>query len=123
MQSDPHLPIPAICAVLQTSTLTGPAIEQARPLPDLVAELDRIEPAHQACDYLTVGEVLPDLLDELHVHVATPEDERAHAVALTALVHAERASSRDDADVETGLRCRGRRVGPGGGRMRWRRGR
>jgi transcriptional regulator with XRE-family HTH domain len=88
VQSDPHLRIPAIRAVLQTSTLTEPSIERARPLPDLVAELERIEPAHQACDYLEVGEVLPDLMDELHLHVASPEDERAQVVALEALVHA-----------------------------------
>ncbi|MGH3389105.1 MAG: helix-turn-helix domain-containing protein [Actinomadura sp.] len=88
VQSDPHLRIPAIRAVLQTSTLTEPAIERARPLTELVAERDRIEPARQASDYLTVGEVLPNLLDELHVHVAAPEDERAHAVALKALVDA-----------------------------------
>ncbi|GAA2088143.1 helix-turn-helix domain-containing protein [Actinomadura alba] len=87
-QSDPHLRIPAIRAALQTSTLTEPSCERARPLPELVAELEQIEPAHQACDYLAVGEVLPDLMDELHLHVAEPQDERAHAVALKALVHA-----------------------------------
>jgi transcriptional regulator with XRE-family HTH domain len=50
IQSDPHLRIPAIRAVLQTSTFTEPSIEQARPLSELLAELERIEPAHQACD-------------------------------------------------------------------------
>lgn len=88
IQANPHLRIPAIRAALQTATLTEPACDRARPLPELSAELDAIEPAHQACDYMTVGESLPELLDELHLHVAEPADEAAERAALKALIHA-----------------------------------
>jgi transcriptional regulator with XRE-family HTH domain len=88
IQANPHLRIPAIRAVLQTSTLSEPTCERARPLPELLAELNRIEPAHQACDYMTVGKVLPELLDELHLHAAEPADEATHKLALEGLIQA-----------------------------------
>lgn len=88
IQSDPHLRVPAIRAALQTSTLADATCDEARPLPELTADLARIEPAHEACDYLTVGEALPDILDELHLHAADPSDEAAEQAALKALIHA-----------------------------------
>lgn len=88
IQSDPHLRIPALRAAFQTSTLTDVTCEEARPLAELTAALARIEPAHQACDYLTVGEALPDIIDELHLHVAAPADGAALQAALEALIQA-----------------------------------
>ncbi|GAA4081722.1 helix-turn-helix transcriptional regulator [Actinomadura miaoliensis] len=87
-RSDPHAVIPPIRLALQTNSLTAPAVERARPLEQLVAEMRRIEPYHQACDYVTVGQALPDLLDELHLHVAAPADEAASRLALETLVQA-----------------------------------
>jgi transcriptional regulator with XRE-family HTH domain len=43
LQSDPHMAIPAIRMALQTNTLTSPAVERARPVPELAAEMVRIE--------------------------------------------------------------------------------
>lgn len=88
MQSDPHTCIPALRVALMTNSLSEPAVERARPLPELVSEIVRIEPLHQACDYLAVGTVLPSVLDELHYHVAVPEDEAAYQLALGTLVDA-----------------------------------
>lgn len=88
MQSDPHSCIPALRVALMTNSLTEPTVERARPLPDLVREIVRIEPLHQACDYLAVGAVLPSILDELHYHVAVPEDEAVYQLALGTLVDA-----------------------------------
>jgi transcriptional regulator with XRE-family HTH domain len=87
-QSDPHTAIPALRVALMTNSLTEAAIERARPLPELVSEMARIEPLHQACDYLAVGTALPSVLDELHVHIATPADEAACRLALETLVDA-----------------------------------
>jgi transcriptional regulator with XRE-family HTH domain len=87
-QSDPHSTIPALRVALMTNGLTEPAVELARPLPELVSEIIRIEPSHQACDYLTVGAALPSVLDELHYHTAAPVDEAAYRLALGTLVDA-----------------------------------
>ncbi|SNS40367.1 helix-turn-helix domain-containing protein [Actinomadura mexicana] len=87
-QADPHAVIPPIRLALQTNDLSDPAVERARPLLELVAEMARVEPHHQACDYVRVGHVLPDLLDELHLHAADPADEAAHRTALETLVDA-----------------------------------
>lgn len=43
VQSQPHTTIPAVRAALLTNTLTAPAIDRARPLPELVAEMNRID--------------------------------------------------------------------------------
>jgi len=87
-QCDPHAVIPPLRLALQTNSLAVPAVERARPLDQLVAEVRRIEPYHQACDYITVGRTLPDVLDELHWHAAEPADEHARRRALEALVEA-----------------------------------
>lgn len=89
MQSDPHMGIPALRVALQTNTLTTPAVERARPLPDLAEVVTtKIEPLRRACDYVTIGGLLPDVLDELHYHAAQPVDEAAHRLALETLVEA-----------------------------------
>lgn len=88
MQSDPHTIIPALRVALMTNSLTEPAVERARALPELVSEMARIEPLHQACDYLAVGTALPSVLDELHYHVVVPDDEAAYRLALQTLIDA-----------------------------------
>lgn len=88
LQSDPHAVIPALRAALQTSSIGDPAVDQARPLPALVQEMSRIEPLHQACDYVAIGKVLPAIIEELHCHASRPEDEAAYQAALETLVDA-----------------------------------
>src|SRR5579859_3960464 len=89
LQSDPHKGIPALRVALQTNTLTTPAVDRARPLAD-VAEIvtTKLEPLRRACEYVTIGGLLPDVLDELHYHVAAPADEAAQRLALESLVEA-----------------------------------
>jgi transcriptional regulator with XRE-family HTH domain len=87
-QANPHAVIPALRVALQTNSLKEPAVDRARPLPELVREMARVEPLHQACDYVALGEALPDILDELHYHAASPGDEQAHRLALETLVEA-----------------------------------
>jgi transcriptional regulator with XRE-family HTH domain len=90
VQSDPHMGIPPLRVALQTNSLTSPAVEQARPLEDLAAELSgTIVPLRRdACDYVRVGQLLPPLVDELYVHVALSQDEREKRLALEALIEA-----------------------------------
>lgn len=89
LQSDPHMAIPALRVALQTNTLTTPAVDRARPLPELVQEVrDQIEPMRRASNYVRCGQLLPDVLDELHYHVAAPADEADQQLALQALVEA-----------------------------------
>jgi transcriptional regulator with XRE-family HTH domain len=89
LQSDPHMAIPALRVALQTNTLNTPAVERAGPLPQLVQMVtDRIEPMRRACNYVAAGQLLPDVLDELHYHVATAADEAAERLALQALIEA-----------------------------------
>jgi transcriptional regulator with XRE-family HTH domain len=87
LQSDPHMGIPALRVALQTNTLTTPAVDHARPLPEVVEEVNgRIEPLRRACNYVAIGQMLPDVLDDLHYHVAAPADEGTKRLALQALV-------------------------------------
>lgn len=90
LQSDPHSAIPPLREALQLNTITAPAGDYARPLPELVTEMrETIYPLHRdTCDYIKVGALLPPLLDELHVHVAAPQDEAAHKVALETMIDA-----------------------------------
>lgn len=89
LQSDPHMAIPALRAALQTNKMTEAAVERARPLPDLVAAVtDQVMPLRLKCDYVGVGAILPDLIDELHVHIASPGDEAAQRLALETLIEA-----------------------------------
>lgn len=87
LQASPHLAIPAIRVALQTSTLTRPAVDRARPLDELRQIVYRqLEPLRRVCDYVSLGPLLPDVLDELHWHVACPADEAARRLALETLV-------------------------------------
>jgi transcriptional regulator with XRE-family HTH domain len=89
VQSAPHAGIPALRVALETNTITSPACDRARPLEELVREVaDRIEPMRRTCDYATIGDLLPGVIDELYVHIAAPEDEYAYRVALETLIDA-----------------------------------
>jgi transcriptional regulator with XRE-family HTH domain len=88
-QADPHKAIPALRAALATNAVLEPAVEQARPLPELVSAVTgRVGPLRLAGDYTGVGAMLPDVIDELHVHVAKPADEAARRLALETLIEA-----------------------------------
>jgi transcriptional regulator with XRE-family HTH domain len=90
VQADPHMGIPPLRVALQTNSLNSPATEHARPLEELAAELSgTIVPLRRdACDYVRVGQLLPSLIDEVYVHAAQPEDERAQRLALETLIEA-----------------------------------
>src|SRR5690606_23823055 len=88
VQARPHEAIPAIRTALQTNSLGAAAVERARPLAELAAELRRVESVSAACDYITLGRLLPPLLDELHVHIAAPADELEQRTALQLLIEA-----------------------------------
>lgn len=88
LQADPHTAIPALRVALETNNLANPLCERARPLGQLVTELDHIRPLFAACDYVRLGERLPALIDELHVHAAEPANETAYRSALETLLEA-----------------------------------
>jgi transcriptional regulator with XRE-family HTH domain len=89
VQADPHASIPPLRVALETNSLTDPACDRARPLAELVRELrEQVEPQFAACDYVRLGQYLPQLIDELHVHTAQPGDEAARRLALQTLVEA-----------------------------------
>jgi transcriptional regulator with XRE-family HTH domain len=89
LQSDPHMGVPALRVALQTNTLTTPAVDRARPLPELTQVVTtQLEPLRRACNYVATGHLLSDVLDELHYHVAAAADERAKQQALEVLVEA-----------------------------------
>jgi transcriptional regulator with XRE-family HTH domain len=89
LQSDPHMAIPPLRVALQTNTLTASAVDRARPLPELQGLVfGRVEPLRRVCDYVRVGQLLPDALDELHWHAAQPADEASRRLALETLVEA-----------------------------------
>jgi transcriptional regulator with XRE-family HTH domain len=89
LQSDPHMAIPPLRVALQTNTLSSPAVDVGRPLAELHREVfGRIEPLRRVCDYVALGQLLPDVLDELHWHAAAPADEAARRLALESLVEA-----------------------------------
>jgi transcriptional regulator with XRE-family HTH domain len=89
LQSDPHMAIPPLRVALQTNTLTAPALDRARPLAELAAEMNgTVEPLRRVCDIVRIGQLLPPLIDELHLHAAQPADEAAHRLALETLVEA-----------------------------------
>jgi transcriptional regulator with XRE-family HTH domain len=89
LQSDPHMAIPPLRVALQTNSLTRPAVDVARPLADLNSLVfDTIEPLRRICDYVGLGQLLPDCIDELYRHIADPSDEAAHQLALETLVEA-----------------------------------
>jgi transcriptional regulator with XRE-family HTH domain len=89
LQSDPHMGIPALRVALQTNTLTAPAVDRGRPLGDLVRTVTTdLEPFRLVGNYVQIGQVLPDVLDELYYHAADPADEATYQQALTTLIEA-----------------------------------
>jgi transcriptional regulator with XRE-family HTH domain len=89
LQSDPHMAIPPLRVALQTNSLTRPAVDQARPLAELHSQVfGTIEPLRRVCDYVRVGQLLPDCIDELYRHIADPADEAAYRFALETLIEA-----------------------------------
>ena len=88
-QSDPHMSIPALRVAIFSNTLTSAVTERARALTDLAREVaGEVRPACRDANYLRAGQLLPSLIDELHVHVAEPADEAALRLALETLVDA-----------------------------------
>ena len=88
-QSDPHMSIPALRVAIFSNTLTSAVTERARALTDLAREVaGEVRPACRDANYLRAGELLPSLIDELHLHVAEPADEAALRLALETLVDA-----------------------------------
>ncbi|GLW65923.1 transcriptional regulator [Actinomadura rubrobrunea] len=86
VQAAPHATIPALRTALTVNTLTSPAVDRARPLAELVEEMGRI--GRSKYKHVEVGEKLPDLIGELHVHACAPADEAAHRLALETLIEA-----------------------------------
>ncbi|WP_158558373.1 helix-turn-helix domain-containing protein [Spongiactinospora gelatinilytica] len=85
-QSAPHAMIPQLRAALIANTLTAPLADRARPLPELLAEMDRLD--HSKYKFREVGRPLPAIIDELHVHAAAPAGEAEHRLALEGLIEA-----------------------------------
>ncbi|GLW64304.1 transcriptional regulator [Actinomadura rubrobrunea] len=90
VQAEPHSYISPLRVALETNSFhADPVVEQARPLPELAALMrGKVEKHRRAYDFITVGKYLPDLIDELHWHVAAPADEAAQRLALETLVEA-----------------------------------
>jgi transcriptional regulator with XRE-family HTH domain len=89
VQADPHMAIPPLRLALQSNTLWRPAVDQARPLADLrKIVFGQIDTLRRACDYVALGRLLPDVLDELHRHIADADDEAARRSSLESLVEA-----------------------------------
>jgi transcriptional regulator with XRE-family HTH domain len=88
-QADPYATIPALREALQTNKLNAPAVDSARPLPELARLVnDRVEPLRASGDYAAAGALLPGVLDELHWHTAQPSDEAAQRLALETMIEA-----------------------------------
>jgi transcriptional regulator with XRE-family HTH domain len=89
MQSDPHAGIPDLEIALSTNTLRSPITDNARSLHEIAAEMSgKIEPLGGSADYIRLAKPLARVLDELHLHVASPVDEAAYARALKMLIEA-----------------------------------
>jgi hypothetical protein len=80
--------IPALREAFQTNKLTAPAIDRARPLPELATVTGRIDELRVCAKYAVAGALLPDLLDELHWHAAQTGNEAAKRLALETLIEA-----------------------------------
>jgi len=88
LQSGPHSAVPALRVALSMNSLGEPATDRARPLQEVVAELETLRLPHGAGDYLRQGAYLPRLLGELYLHVSDPADEAARMTAAAALCDA-----------------------------------
>jgi transcriptional regulator with XRE-family HTH domain len=93
-QSDPHAGIPRLRAALLNSTLTDPVTDRSRPAAVLAAAVRAAGELFRSCDYVTICEQLPAVIDELHARVAAPDDEADRKAALAALIDACVAASR-----------------------------
>ncbi len=87
-QAAPHAGIPALRTVLLSSALSDSPVDRARPLAELLQIITKVELLRRSCDYSAVGQILPDLLDELHFYVSQPADEAVQRAALRGLVEA-----------------------------------
>jgi hypothetical protein len=73
----------------ESRSVSAPAVDRARPLAELAAEMSgTIDRLREVCDYVTMGQLLPPLIDELYLHAAQPADEAARRLALETLVDA-----------------------------------
>ncbi|WP_181019785.1 helix-turn-helix domain-containing protein [Nonomuraea typhae] len=95
LQARPHATVAALRFALTSAELGESAVDRARPIGDLRALMRRdgrtfgpIERAWRANDYITMGQLLPDVIDELHWHIADPADEATHRAALNTMVDA-----------------------------------
>ncbi|GAA1596965.1 hypothetical protein GCM10009678_93570 [Actinomadura kijaniata] len=69
-----------------TNTVTAPAVDKAHPLNEMITEMGRLDrPEYK---HLVVGQKLPQLMGELHVHAWDPADELASRLALETLIDA-----------------------------------
>ena len=58
--------------------MRSPSAPGSRPLLELAQEVTgKIEPTHRVCNYVATGQMLPDMLDEIHYHDAAPADQEA----------------------------------------------
>lgn len=88
-QSGPHAVIPALREALQVNSLTGPAVDHGRPLAELATlTTGRASRAHEECDYITAGSLLPAILDEVYWHAASARGDHARDQALNVLIEA-----------------------------------
>src|SRR5260370_20873247 len=88
-QSGPHAAIPALRTALLSNAIGGSVIDDGRPLPDLARCVgETVEPLRRACDYTTIGGVLPELIDELHYHVAASAGQPSQQLALQTMIEA-----------------------------------
>jgi transcriptional regulator with XRE-family HTH domain len=88
LQSGPHAAIPALRVAFATNALGEPATDQARPLCDVIGDLETLRPAYAAGDWLAIGQALPGLLGELYVHASDPVGELVLVTAAGALSEA-----------------------------------
>ncbi|MEU7746803.1 helix-turn-helix transcriptional regulator [Nonomuraea sp. NPDC049158] len=89
VQSAPHAYIPPLRDALESNGVyLHPVVDRARPLDELTALMaGDIEARRREYDYVEVGKLLPDLIDELHFH-ASEGDEYAQRRAWETLIEA-----------------------------------
>jgi transcriptional regulator with XRE-family HTH domain len=89
LQSGPHAAIPALREALQANALASPAVDRARPLPQLAALVsETLWPLVAGCDFMSAGAELPAVLDELYWHAACARSEPDRRLALETLIGA-----------------------------------
>jgi transcriptional regulator with XRE-family HTH domain len=95
VQSAPHTYIPPLRVALESNGITlGPVVEHARPINELVELMNgNIDYHRRRYDYIEVGKYLPDVIDELNVHVHAPADGAVHELALRTLIEAYMCAS------------------------------